>query len=619
MPIGPGTRLGSYVVQDFIGQGAMGVVYRAYHAQLERSCAVKVLQSIGSDRDSYGRFQLEAQAIAHMRHPNIVNVFDFGEFEGQPYMIVEFVEGGSLLSRLKGAPLDHKTALAYLHEIADALDYAHSLGIVHRDVKPANVLLGPGDTPILADFGLVKLMQAASIASMTGATTGTPAYMAPEQVSGKHVGPAADLYSLAVVAYEMLTGSFPFDEPGVLEVLYAHVHKEPAAASTVNPWLGPRTDAVLLRGLAKDPAMRWETCESMVTALEQTLRAAGPATERTIVYEPPAPIVGAPAVATEPWVANAGPATAVMERPEAKAAISRSATVAVALPQPIDRKRRRRTGAVIGAAALVLVLLIGGVCLFQATRPPTLDVSPHVAAYGQHVAVTATHLPRNQSGQIRLESVLHTFAFRAADNGNVTFDLTVPSDIETGDHTVSICWSGSCHAQTKLRVVSGVAETSPLPPAPPSGSPTGSPSASPSPTGNPTSQPGSTPHPGSTPTSAPRSSPSPTPTHAPSPSPTPSSNPCPPSTSGAKLTESPGTVLAGLTPVTISGQNFTPNSTATIKYFLGSTLKQTWTRTVSCSGTFSVQFTPGALDIGTAKVTGVDSGGRAANVTFSIT
>ena len=615
MPIGPGTHLGSYIVQDFIGQGAMGVVYRAYHAQLERSCAVKVLQGLTTDGDSYSRFLLEAKAIAHMRHPNVLNVFDFGEFEGQPYMIVEFVEGGSLSSRLKGAPLDHETALAYLHGIADALDYAQSLGIVHRDIKPANVLLGPGDTPILADFGLVKLMQAASIASMTGVTTGTPAYMAPEQVSGKHVGPAADRYSLAVVAFEMLTGSFPFNEDGVLEVLYAHVHKEPAAASTVNPGLGPRTDAVLLRGLAKDPAMRWETCESMVTALEQTLRSAGPVTERTIVFEPPALVVDA--VSTEPLLVKGGPATAVIERPEPKAAISPSATVPIALPHPEDRKRRRRTGVVIGAAALVLVLLIAGVCLFQVSRPPTLDVSPHVATYGQHVAVTATHVPRNQSGQIHLESVLHTFAFRAADNGNVTFDLTVPSDIETGDHTVSICWSGSCHAQTKLRVVAGVAETSPLPSATPSGSPT----ASPSPTDNPTSQPGSTPHPGSTPTSAPRSSPSPTPTRAPSP--TPSTNPCP--TSGtAAISYSPTPVIAGVTQVTVSGSHFTPNKSVTVYYYFpssSSTPKKTITgQTVACDGTFTgAKFTPGLTDIGTGLIKACDSTGRCATKSIGIT
>ena len=205
----------------------MGVVYRAYHAQLERTGAVKVLQALSPDEETTARFRREAQAIAHMRHPNVLNVFDFGQFEGVPYMIVEYVEGGSLAGRIKRADLTTAQALHYLRGIGSALDYAHSLGIVHRDVKPANVLLGSGDTPILADFGLAKLLQSSSIKSITGVTTGTPAYMAPEQVTGSEVGPAADRYSLAVMAFEMLAGSLPFDEAGVLEVLYAHVHREP--------------------------------------------------------------------------------------------------------------------------------------------------------------------------------------------------------------------------------------------------------------------------------------------------------------------------------------------------------------------------------------------------------
>src|SRR6266852_210895 len=239
MSIGPGTRLGAYVVQEFIGQGAMGVVYRAYHAELERVAAVKVLQGLATDGDSTARFRREAQAIARMRHPNVLNVFDFGEFEGTPYMIVEYVEGGSLSPRVKNGPLDRDAAIAFLRGIGDALDYAHKHGIVHRDVKPANVLLGPDDNPVLADVGIAKLMESSSIKSLTGVTTGTPAYMAPEQVTGSHVGPAADRYSLAVMAYEMLTGARPFAEGGGLEFLYAQVHKEPSPPSSVNNSLGP--------------------------------------------------------------------------------------------------------------------------------------------------------------------------------------------------------------------------------------------------------------------------------------------------------------------------------------------------------------------------------------------
>jgi eukaryotic-like serine/threonine-protein kinase len=280
VPIEPGTRLGSYVVEDFLGQGAMGVVYRAYHAQLERTAAVKVLQALTPDTDTVARFRREAQSIGRMRHANVLNVFDFGEFEGTPYMIVEYVQGGSLAGRTKQGRLDRDSALNYLRGIGDALDYAHSLGIVHRDVKPANVLLGARDAPILADFGLAKLMQSSSIKSMTGVTTGTPAYMAPEQVTGSQVGPAADRYSLAVMAFEMLTGSLPFDEAGVLEVLYAHVHRDPPAPSSLNPQLGAKVDAVVLRGMAKEPMARWDSCASFVSALEEALDVSAGADDR---------------------------------------------------------------------------------------------------------------------------------------------------------------------------------------------------------------------------------------------------------------------------------------------------------------------------------------------------
>jgi serine/threonine protein kinase len=143
-------------------------------------------------------------------------------------MIIEYVPLGSLAIRLSQGPLHPAVSLKYLRGIASGLDYAHGLGIVHRDVKPANVLLEKDDSPVLADFGLAKLLQGSSLKSMTGVTTGTPAYMAPEQVTGSKVGPAADRYALATIAYEMLAGVIPFDGEGLMELLYAHVHREPA-------------------------------------------------------------------------------------------------------------------------------------------------------------------------------------------------------------------------------------------------------------------------------------------------------------------------------------------------------------------------------------------------------
>src|SRR5437764_7349806 len=236
----------------------MGVVYRAYHAQLERTGAIKVMQAITPDIDTVARFRHEAQAIAKLRHPNIVDVYDFGEYQGTPYMIVEYIPGGSLAGTMAHGAPDQATALKYLRGIAAGLDYAHGHGVVHRDVKPANVLLTADDTPVLADFGLAKLLQGSSLKSMTGVTTGTPAYMAPEQVTGSQVGPAADRDSLATIAYEMLTGVIPFDGEALMELLYAQVHRYPRAPSSRDSSLGPQVDAVIMRGLAKDPAAQSE-------------------------------------------------------------------------------------------------------------------------------------------------------------------------------------------------------------------------------------------------------------------------------------------------------------------------------------------------------------------------
>jgi hypothetical protein len=473
VPIGPGTRLGQYEVQDFIGQGAMGLVYRAYHAQLERTGAVKVLQGIAPDPDTTARFRHEAQAIAQMRHPNIVNVYDFGEHEGVPYMIIEYVPGGSLANRLSQGPLDTATTLKYLRGIAAGLDHAHGLGIVHRDVKPANVLLEKDDSPVLADFGLAKLLQGSSLKSMTGVTTGTPAYMAPEQVTGSRVGPAADRYALATIAYEMLTGVIPFDGEGLLELLYAHVHREPSPPSARNRALGPRVDAVIMRGLAKDPAARWESCTAMVDALAAALaNRPEPAVARTAVMTP----VVAAAPRSAPVAAVATPAYVDTESP--------SDQMAVAYPSPPTPvvKRKSRKSLIAVAIIVLLALLLIGVAGYLVSRPtPALSLTPSTVAAGDSLLVTASHLPANQNGEIRLHSTPQIFAFHADSQGNVRQSIAVPKDEGVGDHTIQVCWSSACHITAILHVLA------PPAPATPSPSPSSTPGATPTPRPTPTS------------------------------------------------------------------------------------------------------------------------------------
>jgi len=446
----------------------MGLVYRAYHEHLERSAAVKVLQGIAAGPDAAARFRHEAQAIAQMRHPNIVNVYDFGEYEGTPYMIVEYVPGGNLAARMQQTPMDHENALKCLRGMAAGLDYAHSMGIVHRDVKPGNVLLEKDGSPVLADFGLVKLLQGSSVQSLTGVTTGTPAYMSPEQVTGSQVGPAADRYSLATMAYEMLTGVIPFDGEGVLELLYAHVHRDPPPPSSRNAALGGSVDAVIMRGLAKDPEARWESCAAFVEALTAAL-------------------AGAPA-------AMAATMPVVYEKPAAMAMPSSP-------PSNASKPGRRIIEIIASAVILLLLLVAGGICA-AANQKPTMALDPPIVVPGDQLTVTANHLPASQFGQIQLSSdEIYLFAFQADGRGNVRQSITIPGSITNGNHHVSLCWSGSCQLQKPLRVVA------------PGSLPTPTPSANPSPTssGSPTTSPTPTTRRSPTPVTSPKSSPTATP------------------------------------------------------------------------------------------------------------
>src|SRR2546423_234029 len=577
----------------------MGLVYRAYHADLERTGAVKVLQAITPDADTVARFRHEAQAIGQLRHPNIVNVYDFGAFQGMPYMIVEDIPGGSLADRMARGGIDQTTAIRYLRGIAAGLDYAHGHGVVHRDVKPANVLLTSEDAPVLADFGLAKLLQGTSLKSMTGVRTGTPAYMAPEQVTGHRVGPAANGYSLATIAYEMLTGVIPFDGEALMELLYAQVHREPPAPSSRQASLPPGVDAVMLRGLAKDPAARWNSCTEFVDALAAALNgAAMPAIDRTVAYSPrlasTVPLGGA-AIA-ERVTAPPQPATVAMAYPSPAA------------PAPKARSRRRW---IAGAAAILVLLLVLGVCAII-TQATTLTVNPSTAGRGETVRVTAKHVPANQAGELQLFSIVHTFPFQASSKGEVTLDMTVPRDVNLGDHVLKICWSNTCHQQTTLRVVAGVGEVLPTP----VGNQT--PGAGPSPSGShsptPTATSGSTSRPTSTPTSAPTSTPTSRPTS------TPTSQPSsPPPTPTSYITVSPTKVKPGGS-VTVAGYYFGVARPITLTFTDVVSTTSANAAITSSSGYFTTVISiPATALLGTATIKACDNVGHCASQPIQVT
>jgi serine/threonine-protein kinase len=586
LPIAPGTKLGPWEVQESIGEGSMGVVYRAYHAELERTGAVKVLQAIGPDPDTKSRFRREALAIAHMRHPNILNVFDFGEYRGTPYMIVEYVPGGSLADRLESRPIDRETAVAYLRGIGEALDYAHSLGIVHRDVKPGNVLLAPDETPILADFGLVKLMES-SVKSMTGVTTGTPAYMAPEQVTGTDVGPAADRYSLATIAFELLTGGYPFEGEGVMEMLYAHVHRQPPPPSSHQPDLGPEVDAVVLRGLAKTPSERWPTCEAFVDALAAAL-SVGTSRSGVVKTIPLNHLKQVPVRVLPPIVVD----------PEPEADLPLGQPVEVERIVAVDpdgevEDKPRRPWYRDGALALIPLLLIAGYCGYNAVTQPALTVAPVTAHRGDQVVVTATNVPANQAGDIQLRGTSYSFPFRSDSGGNVRETLVIPADTPLGDVGVRICWSSSCHAESTLRVIGAAA------PVATSATPSAGPSASPSPSAS------ATPPAGAAPTGAPApvasSAPQPQPQPQPSVAPT-----SPPPAPSASISLSSKSIVIITGSVTVYGQHFGAGKAITITFAQGAFTKQ-FSATAGADGSFSKLISPQAVTPGQATITACDA------------
>jgi predicted Ser/Thr protein kinase len=267
---------GRYRVERKLGEGGMGAVYLARDPQLARAVAVKVPFLTGPDADAVrARFLREAQAAAALRHPNICPLFEVGEVDGTPYLVMPYVAGEPLSRRARAAPpVPVREAVEVVRKLALALDVAHRQGVIHRDLKPANVLIDERGEPVLMDFGLARRDDVLGGAlTQEGDLMGTPAYMPPEQVAGevKHVGPHSDVYSLGMVLYELLAGTLPFQ--GDLLSLTAQIALDPPAPpSRHRPGLPPRLDAVCLKALQKKPADRWPSMQHFADALGEWLR-----------------------------------------------------------------------------------------------------------------------------------------------------------------------------------------------------------------------------------------------------------------------------------------------------------------------------------------------------------
>jgi tRNA A-37 threonylcarbamoyl transferase component Bud32 len=274
--VSAGSQLGQYRIVEQIGQGGMATVYKALQPALNRYVAIKVLPAFRAEDPEYlERFRREAQTVSRLRHPSILAIFDYGEQDGITYMVSELLPGGTL-EQYVGSLLPIARAVRLLAPVAAALDYAHGQGVVHRDVKPSNILLAEDGRTVLGDFGVARILNGSPQLTSTGMLLGTPTYMAPEQAAGRPATPASDCYALGAVLYQLLTGRPPFVADSPMAVALAHLHQPPPMARSVNSDLSEAAERVLLTALAKDPAARFESARAMIRAVERAEAAAGP-------------------------------------------------------------------------------------------------------------------------------------------------------------------------------------------------------------------------------------------------------------------------------------------------------------------------------------------------------
>lgn len=280
-----GQKLGQYEIIALLGSGGMASVYRARQLNIRREVAIKVIKPDLIEREEFvKRFEREAETVATLSHPHIVKMFDYGHHADLVYLVMELLTGGSLAELIWKGPISTPQVTQQIEQIGSALDYAHRRGIVHRDLKPQNVLLDEGGNVFLTDFGIAKLVKDSTRLTQTGATMGTPAYMAPEQWQGDILDARTDLYSLGIMLYEMLTGKLPFNADTPASMMYYHLQGTPASIRSIRSDLPPGIEPVLLKALAKDRYQRFASAGELVVAFKAALSGQNP------VIVPPLPV-----------------------------------------------------------------------------------------------------------------------------------------------------------------------------------------------------------------------------------------------------------------------------------------------------------------------------------------
>lgn len=354
-----GKSFGPYTIMDKIGEGGMALVYKGYQESLNRYVAIKVLRrELAHDEEFITRFRREALAVAKLNHPNILHVYDAGVAHGVYYIVMDYVEGGSLKDLIAEGPLEMERAISIAAQLADALDHAHEQELVHRDVKPSNVLLARDGRPLLTDFGIAKAFFESSRLTRTGTSIGTPEYMSPEQAHGQSADARADIYALGIVLFEMLTGWVPFSAPTPVATLYRHVNDPPPPLRQANPDISPWLEAVTNKALAKDPDNRYDQAGDLAKVLRER-RAPQKDAKRTSPRKK----------ASTPARGSAGAE---------------------------KRRARNPVSLLLGAIGVILLILLGGgayVLLGGTDVSTDMEISPTVIALATNSAPTQTLIP----------------------------------------------------------------------------------------------------------------------------------------------------------------------------------------------------------------------------------
>ena len=428
----PGQQIGPYQVINQIGKGGMATVYKAYHAAVDRYVAIKIISNqLVENAEFLKRFKQEARLIAKLEHPHILPIHDFGETDGVPYMVMRYLEAGTLKERLKNNALSLAEIDRIFSQLADALQYAHENGVIHRDIKPSNVMLDKRGSVFLTDFGVAKMLEGSSSLTATGTVTGTPDYMSPEQAQGLKVDGRSDVYSLGIVLFEMLTGHVPFEAETPLAVLFKQIQEPPPPLSIIRPDLPYQLEAVLLKALTKNPADRFTGIDDFHEAWRRAISA--------IMQEAPTtpPLARLPEEADEKTNAPAASAPATVQSPSRLAA-------------PPARKRFPCLGLAAGLLGLLAIAVIFGFLRLGSLRQNQVRLAAQATL--ENMSLTRAAAPTDMppaSQPTRPKPV-------AAGNGNVT-SWAGGNSIVTMLPVSNIIYTGGPGGITEWNAVTGAA------------------------------------------------------------------------------------------------------------------------------------------------------------------